>query len=104
MSADGQSSRSAHIAGGRVRADVPGVDKNYTIEFWFWNGMPSDVHEFTGCLFGRSANKEDESSGDQLGIKGNKTGAGHLFFCSTAFCEMRHWMATRRSNPRLGIT
>jgi hypothetical protein len=83
LSADGQSSRSAHIAGGRVRADVPGVDKNYSVEFWFWNGMPSNVREFRGYLFGRSANKEDETSGDQLGIRGGKTGPGHLFFSNS---------------------
>jgi hypothetical protein len=80
LSADGQSSRSAHIAGGRVRADVPGVDKNYSIEFWFWNGMPSNVREVTCYLFGRSANKGDQTSGDQFGIKGSKASAGHLFF------------------------
>ena len=80
LSADGQASRSAHLAGGRVRADVPGVGNNYSIEFWFWNGMPSDVREVTGYLFGRSRNNDDKSSGDQLGISGNKTDAGHLFF------------------------
>jgi hypothetical protein len=80
MVADGQSSRSAHIAGGRVRADMPGVVKNYSVEFWFWNGMPSNVREVTGYLFGRSANKDDKTSGDQFGISGGTTGVGHLFF------------------------
>lgn len=80
MAADGQASRSVHLAGGRIRADVPGTDKNYSIEFWFWNGMPNDVREVTGYLFGRYVNKDDETSGDQLGIKGSKTSAGHLFF------------------------
>jgi hypothetical protein len=85
MSADGRSSRSAHFAGGRVRADVPGVDKTYSIEFWFWNGLPNDVRDVTGYLFSRSPNSGDKAGGDHLSIRGGKTGAGHLLFSNGVF-------------------
>src|SRR6185503_9452076 len=32
-----QVNRTAHFAGGRVRANVP-LSENYSIELWFWNG------------------------------------------------------------------
>ncbi len=80
MSDDGQSSRSAHLAGGRVQTDVPDVGDSYSIEFWFWNGMPNDARAVTGYLFSRSPNSDDKASGDHLGIRGGKTGAGQLFF------------------------
>ena len=41
------------------------MKETYTAEFWFWNGLPNDVHPVTGYLFARG----DES----LAI----TGAGH---------------------------
>jgi hypothetical protein len=80
MAAEGRSSRSAHMAGGRVRADVPGVANAYSIEFWFWNGMPANIREVTGYLFGRPGNNAVKTGEDQFGIGGSKTGAGHLFF------------------------
>ena len=80
MSADGQSSRSAHLAGGRIQATLPAVDNTYSIEFWFWNGLPNDARAVTAYLFSRSSNENDSATGDSIGISGVKTSAGHLFF------------------------
>ena len=57
--------RCPHFAGGRVSATLKELKETYTAEFWFWNGLPNDVHPVTGYLFARG----DES----LAI----TGAGH---------------------------
>lgn len=83
VSADGVSSRSAHLAGGRIQASVPGLDNIYTIELWFWNGLPNDVRAVTGYLFSRSSNTDDKANGDQFGIRGSKSGGGHLFFSNS---------------------
>jgi hypothetical protein len=82
MSADGQSSRSAHIVSGRVRADVPIKGHRYSVEFWFWNGLPNDARPVTGYLFSRGPIKESHGRGDHLGIGGKSGATGHLFFAS----------------------
>jgi hypothetical protein len=63
------SSRAAHFAGGRMRADLALAGDRYTIDFWFWNGMPNGVRPITGYLFSRGA-------GDCLAIDGE----GRLVF------------------------
>jgi hypothetical protein len=80
MSAEDRSSRAAHLAGGRIRAEVPNIGRTYSVEFWFWNGLPNDAHAVTAYLFSRAANDRATESGDQLGIAGGKTSPGHLFF------------------------
>jgi len=78
--ADGQASRSAHIAGGLVRAEVPGVDNVYSIEFWFWNGMPNDARDITGYLFSRSPGEGTTTAATTPASAEEKPGAGRLFF------------------------
>ena len=34
---------------------VPDVGDTYSVEFWFWNGLPNDARAVTGYLFSRSA-------------------------------------------------
>ncbi len=80
LSADGQSSRSTHLAGGQVRAEVPEVGSTYSVEFWFWNGLPNNARPVTGNIFSRGPNKDDQARGDHLGIGGSKSATGHLFF------------------------
>jgi hypothetical protein len=58
--------RAVHFAGGRLVSEVkPG--KDYSIEMWFWNGLPADARAVTGWLF--------SLGGDALSI-----GAGKLRF------------------------
>ena len=45
----------------------------YSVEMWFWNGLPNDARGVTGYLFSRGA-------GDSLGIGGSDLGAGKLVF------------------------
>lgn len=72
--------RAPHFAGGRVRAEVPGLRDNYSIEFWLWNALPSDVRAVTGYLFSRG--KTGSRLAEHLGIGGTRVseGEGKLFF------------------------
>lgn len=83
LAGDGQESRSAHLAGGRLKANVPGVGDAYSIEFWFWNGLPNDARAVTGYLFSRSSGDDDNARGDQLAIIGGKSGAAYLLFSNS---------------------
>jgi hypothetical protein len=62
-------SRAAHFAGGRMRADLPLTGERYSVEFWFWNGMPAGARPMTGYLFSRG-------DGDRLALDGE----GRLLF------------------------
>jgi hypothetical protein len=60
-----QVNRSPHLAGGRVIAKIPGLSDAYTVEMWFWNGLPPGAREITGYLLGRGA--EDSVALDRAG-------------------------------------
>jgi hypothetical protein len=77
---DGHSSHAAHFAGGRVRAGVPNIGGDYSVEFWFWNGLPNDARADTGYLFSRGPDSGAENVGDQLGIGGTRAALGRLIF------------------------
>ena len=74
FSADGQPGRAVHLAGGRVAADVKDIGTTYSVEFWFWNGIPNDMRPVTGCLFARGPTH------DHLVIGGTSSATGHLIF------------------------
>ena len=56
--------RAVHLAGGRL---VPGSTvpaESYSVELWFWNGLPNDARPVTGYLFARV--RAREAGGDAL--------------------------------------
>lgn len=73
--------RAMHFAGGRVRGEVKELGDAYSVEFWFWNGLPEDARPVTGYLFSRGPNKDRACPGDHLGISGTHADAapGRLF-------------------------
>jgi len=75
-------SRAAHFAGGRVRSELPQLGQRYSIEFWFWNGFPSDVRPVTGYFCSRGTDGDATASGDHWGISGTirPGNSGRLFF------------------------
>jgi len=76
-----QTNRAVHFAGGRLRADVPDLGQAYSVELWFWNGLPNDARPVTGYLWSRGADGAAEADGDHLGIGGTHEGnAGKLIF------------------------
>lgn len=64
--------RAVHFAGGCMKATLPRLAEQYSVEMWFWNGLPSDARAVTGYLFSRGINQARETSGDYLGIGGTQ--------------------------------
>ncbi|HWB98586.1 MAG TPA: LamG domain-containing protein, partial [Bryobacteraceae bacterium] len=66
-----QVNRAVHFAGGRMLASVPGLAADYTIEFWFWNGLPNTARSITGYLAA-------PGGGPALAIGGTGSSPGRL--------------------------
>jgi hypothetical protein len=47
------------------------IGDHYTIEFWFWNGLPADARAVTGHLFSRGAAGDGMAPGEHLAIAGS---------------------------------
>jgi hypothetical protein len=82
FSGEGHVNRAAHFAGGRMAARVKPLGEAYTVELWFWNGIPTDARPVTGYLFSRGPDAAKGAPGDHLGIGGTheKPGTGKLIF------------------------
>jgi hypothetical protein len=59
--------RAVHFAGGRLAIPALRLGSRYTVEFWFWNGLPNDARPLTGILFSESA----RNGGLQLAVAGH---------------------------------
>ncbi|MEO2048449.1 MAG: PVC-type heme-binding CxxCH protein [Pirellulales bacterium] len=83
ITAGPRGNRAAHFAGGRMRASCQELGENYSVECWFWNGLPHDVRPVTGYFFSRGKEGDSSAAGDHLGIGGSHRGgkaAGKLIF------------------------
>ena len=79
----GHMNRAAHFAGGRVKAQLAALEGRYSVELWFYNGMPADARAVTGYLFSRGVDGAKGAPGDHLGIGGTHESTdarGRLFF------------------------
>jgi hypothetical protein len=77
--------RGVHLAGGRVKSAAPAAPAApaaYSVEFWFWNGLPADARPVCGHLFAVGVEGQDGTSGDQLQIAGAAAGDGVLRFAN----------------------
>jgi hypothetical protein len=74
--------RCAHFAGGRMLASVQGLGPSYSVEFWCWNGLPSDARPVTGYLFARATEGQQPASSECLAIAGTAPQPGRLMFSS----------------------
>jgi hypothetical protein len=72
--------RAAHFAGGRLKAGLDGVGEKFSVELWFWNGLPNEVRPIVGYLVSRGAQDGAGVPGDQLGIGGTQVAPRQLFF------------------------
>ena len=54
-----------------MKATLPNLGERYTVELWFWNGLPADVRAVTGFIASRGA-------GDHLLVGGSGGRAGRL--------------------------
>jgi len=83
--------RCVHLAGGRLRASSNGLGDRYTVELWFWNGLPANVRSVTGVLFSRGAEGAPTSSADKILIPRMNGPEGALVFESHEFAHQRGW-------------
>ena len=60
-----------HFAGGRLQTTLAGLPTQYTVELWFWNGLPANLRPVTGHFFTRGAGPARET----LAIRGNAEAA-----------------------------
>lgn len=65
-----QINRAPHFAGGRLRVRWPITGDTYTVELWFWNGLPADARAVTGYFFSRGQDGDKVARGEHLGIGG----------------------------------
>jgi len=80
LSGDGEPSRAAHFAGGRARTTLAGLGGTYSVELWFWNGMPPEARPVAGYFFSRGPDGDKSCPGDHLGIGGTAGAPGRLLF------------------------
>lgn len=75
-------SRAVMFAGGRMRTGALKLGETYSVEFWFWNGLPGDARPVTAYLFSRGRNGQGTAEGDHLGLGGTAEpgAAGKLIF------------------------
>jgi hypothetical protein len=64
--------RAVHLAGGRLAATLDKLGTTYSVEMWFWNGLPNEARGVTGYLLTRG--------GDKLAIGGSDGNPGRLVF------------------------
>ncbi|MFH1922793.1 MAG: LamG domain-containing protein [Planctomycetota bacterium] len=76
----GETNRTAHFAGGRLRSRIANLGDKYSVSLWLWNGMPADARQITGWIFSRGRDHGLGPHGDHLGIGGTAGHAGKLVF------------------------
>lgn len=77
---DSRGNQCNHFAGGRMKANVKELGPTYSVEFWFWNGFPTNVRDVTGYMFSRGLDGAKDAPGDHLGIGGTHAHPGKLIF------------------------
>ena len=70
--------RCAHFAGGRMRVDMPQLQKQFTVKMSFWNGMPDEGREVAGWMFSRDYDSSVTPAGMHVGLGGQGEMAGRL--------------------------
>jgi hypothetical protein len=72
--------RAAHFAGGRLTTGLDRMGSTYSMECWFWNGLPNTARAVTGYIFSRGVDGDVQAAGDHLGIGGTAGSSGRLIF------------------------
>jgi hypothetical protein len=72
--------RAAHFAGGVLKASLGGAGNVYSVELWFWNGLPDDARPITGTIVSHGSSKAGAGHGDQLAIGGTPIAPSRLVF------------------------
>ena len=70
-------SRAANFAGGRINSKFE-TDNNYSVSFWFRNGLRNDARPVTGYFLSRGEPENKDAPGDHVGIGGLAGHSGKL--------------------------
>jgi len=82
LSAGKMVNHAAHFAGGVLKAKRDGTVDTYSVELWFWNGLPVDARPITGYVLSCRSERADAAPGDQVGIGGTSKAPRRLFVSS----------------------
>lgn len=82
--------RAPHFAGGWLKASLPRLGPVYSVEFWFWSGMPADARAVAGVLFSRGP--DALRIGGRSGAQGRLVlSAGDAAAAGSTEIPMRQW-------------
>lgn len=71
-------SNQPNFTGGRMRAELKDVGRDYSVAVWFWNELPVTARPVTGYFVSRGEDRNPEAAGDHLGIGGTHSATGRL--------------------------
>ena len=79
--AAGETNRSAHFAGGRLRSRLAEtLSDRYSVSVWIWNGMPIESRDVTGWMLSRGHDHGLGADSDHLGLGGTAGHTGRLIY------------------------
>jgi hypothetical protein len=109
--ATGGLNRSAHFAGDRLSARIPGLTgRNFTVSLWFWSGTAPGLMPDSEWLFSRGRNYDNTSFSSQDISKANLLGGdhvglkdvdGHSRMVVLSNQSLGEWPATKAESPRV---
>jgi Concanavalin A-like lectin/glucanases superfamily len=76
--------RAVYLAEGRLEAELASLSDTYSVELWFWNGLPNDARPITGVVFCFDTAISGKSVRTQLGIGGTQEARGRLLLTAGA--------------------
>ena len=81
FSGSNELNRGYHFAGGRLKTTAKDLGSAYSVELWFWNGLPHSARRIAGHLFSLGADGVYGSPGEHLSI-GGRVSPGRLVFAN----------------------
>ncbi len=68
-----------------MKVSLQSLGKDYTVEFWVWNGLQQTLRPVAGWLFSRAEDGDADAGSENLGISGKSPGApeGRVVFSSS---------------------
>ena len=66
--------------GGRLKAEFDHLPEIFSVEFWFWNGLPNDSRAITGVLASLGEDGAGKVPVAEFGIGGTRIASSRLFF------------------------
>lgn len=77
---DGETNRSVHFVGSRLKSHLSKLGDTYSVSLWFWNGIPFDARNVAGWMFSRGRDNGLSANGEHLGLGGTTHSAKLIYF------------------------